>query len=305
MTDREPIVSVGMPVRNSSRWLGKSLDSLLSQTLTDYEIIISDNASSDDTFDIIREYATADSRIRYVRQPHNIGVNGNYNAVVDLARGRYFKWASSNDLCKPTFLEECVDILRARPDVVLCYPRTMLIGEDDEELGIDEDNLNIQDDSPVERFVKFIDRVNHCNPINGVVRPEPLRWAGHLKDYVSSDYPFLAGLLLWGKFYELPSELFLRRFSPSAQAVMKKKANEPNDYLHDEEFVVVKRFIDYYDMVRRSPIRLDEKIRLYASLTQHLFWESKYITVELRHALASILPVSIARRLLAGETRHG
>jgi glycosyltransferase involved in cell wall biosynthesis len=94
-----PLVSVGLPVYNGERYLSRALDSILEQSLSDFELIISDNASSDTTEAICRDYARRDPRIRYVRQRENLGAPRNWNFVVHEARGRYFKWASASDYC--------------------------------------------------------------------------------------------------------------------------------------------------------------------------------------------------------------
>ena len=86
-----PRVSIGLPVYNGENFLAESIESLLGQSYEDFELIISDNASTDGTADICRRYAKQDSRIRYIRQPHNIGSAPNHNFVIEQARGELFK----------------------------------------------------------------------------------------------------------------------------------------------------------------------------------------------------------------------
>jgi glycosyltransferase involved in cell wall biosynthesis len=93
-----PTVTVGMPAYNAAPWIGASIESILGQSFRDFELVISDNASTDATFAICQRYASADARVRVIANPHNIGANRNYVAVLRASRGRYFKWASSNDL---------------------------------------------------------------------------------------------------------------------------------------------------------------------------------------------------------------
>jgi glycosyltransferase involved in cell wall biosynthesis len=92
-----PKVSIGLPVYNGDKYINKALDSLLSQSFTDFEIIISDNNSIDNTGTICREYVDRDSRIRYIRQIENIGAVDNFEYVLNEATGRYFKWAAADD----------------------------------------------------------------------------------------------------------------------------------------------------------------------------------------------------------------
>ena len=99
-----PRLSIGLPVYNGENYLAESLDALLGQTYEDFELIISDNASTDGTADICRRYAKQDSRIRYIRQPRNIGCAPNHNTG-RYARGELFKWASDDDLYARDLIE--------------------------------------------------------------------------------------------------------------------------------------------------------------------------------------------------------
>src|SRR5690606_4946715 len=122
--------SIGLPVYNAQAYLAHALDSLLGQTYRDFELVISDNASTDRTEAICRDYAARDARVRYVRQAENQGANWNFNEVFRLARGELFKWAASDDLCEPTLMEKCVAVLDARPDVMGVQATTVEIGPD-------------------------------------------------------------------------------------------------------------------------------------------------------------------------------
>src|SRR5262245_38039803 len=96
-----PRVSIGMPVRNGEPFIADAIDSLLAQTLTDFELIICDNASTDRTQEICGEYAAQDARIRYYRNPTNLGPAQNHNKCFELSRGEYFRWHAHDDMCLP------------------------------------------------------------------------------------------------------------------------------------------------------------------------------------------------------------
>ena len=96
-----PLVSIGLPVYNGDRYLAEALDSILAQSFADFELIISDNASTDGTQDICETYARRDERIVYSRLPENLGAAPNYNRLVEMARGELFKWAAHDDRIKP------------------------------------------------------------------------------------------------------------------------------------------------------------------------------------------------------------
>jgi glycosyltransferase involved in cell wall biosynthesis len=117
----QAIVSIGMPVFNASNYIRGALDSLLAQSHDDFDILISDNASSDSTGDICKEYAARDSRIRYVRQEENIGALENFRFVLQESCGRYFMWAAHDDRWKPNYIESLVNILESDPDCGLSF----------------------------------------------------------------------------------------------------------------------------------------------------------------------------------------
>ena len=125
-----PRLSIGLPVYNGEEYLAESLDALLGQSFTDYELIITDNASTDATEEISRRYAAQDSRIRYVKLDRNIGAAPNHNYVFTLARGELFKWASHDDLYGRDLLRVCVDTLDAHPEAVLAHVGQAIIDGD-------------------------------------------------------------------------------------------------------------------------------------------------------------------------------
>jgi len=112
------LVSIGMPVYNGADFLEQAIESVLSQTFSDFELIISDNASTDGTEALCRGFAAKDSRIRYIRQPFNLGAVGNFRFVLDEACGSYFMWAAADDLRSPDFLAENVAFLNTHAEYV-------------------------------------------------------------------------------------------------------------------------------------------------------------------------------------------
>lgn len=111
-TQTTPKVSIGMPVYNGEKYIRNALDSLLNQTFPNFELIISDNASTDRTKEICCEYASKDSRIRYFRQAENNGAIANFQFVLDQASGEFFMWAAYDDLWSSNFLKDAVGSLK-------------------------------------------------------------------------------------------------------------------------------------------------------------------------------------------------
>ena len=209
-------VSIGMPVRNGERFIGQALDSIVAQTFDDFELLISDNASTDKTPEICRDYATKDSRIRYVRNATDIGASHNYNHLFALSTGRYFRWAPSDDLFAPTSIERCVAVLEGHKDVVLCYPKTTLIDESGCLIEQYEDNLDLRSRNVGDRFRSAIWNIRKVNAIYGLMRTDVLRRTGLIGNYPGADADLLIELSLYGRFFEIPEALFFRRMHAEA-----------------------------------------------------------------------------------------
>jgi glycosyltransferase involved in cell wall biosynthesis len=219
-----PKVTLGMPVYNGADYLRLSIDSLLTQTYPEFELIISDNGSTDDTEQICREYSRREDRIRYYRTAENRGAAWNFNHLFELAQtqSEYFKWATHDDLCTPTYLERCVAALDAAPpSVVLVYPKTRFIGEKGEVLEDYEDGLDLREPEPHARLRHLLNRLVYSNAAFGLIRAEALSRTRLLGNYPGSDYVLLAELALAGQFWELPERMFLRRIHPN----MSRRAN--------------------------------------------------------------------------------
>src|SRR5215831_17134423 len=99
-----PVATIGIPVYNGEAYLEEAIRSALAQTADDLEVVISDNASTDRTAEICNDYAQQDSRVRYFRNPRNLGAAPNYNIVLANARGRYFKWLAHDDRISPSYV---------------------------------------------------------------------------------------------------------------------------------------------------------------------------------------------------------
>lgn len=211
-----PRISIGLPVYNGENYLAEAIESILAQSYRDFELIISDNESTDGTEEICRAYAAQDSRVRYERQPRNLGAAPNYNLLVERAQGEFFKWAAHDDNLRPDFLARCVEALDHEPGAVLAYPRTVVIGDAGEEISEFHDGLMLMDDAPDARMAaylkrNFLRRKGLCNPIFGVIRTELLRRTRMIQSFLESDNVLLAHFSLLGKFVEVDEILFERR----------------------------------------------------------------------------------------------
>lgn len=201
-------VGLGMPVYNGARFIAATLDSILAQTFTDFELVICDNASTDDTEQIARRYAAADARIRYVRHPSNIGAHPNYNRCFELAGGKYFKWTPHDDVLAPDYLASCVQALEENPDAVLCQSQLDFIDAEGGPLGVCRADLYAaQSPQTSERFAAAVLRAHNCYDMQGLFRRDALARTGRLASFHGSDRALVAEMTLLGPFVHVPRPL--------------------------------------------------------------------------------------------------
>ena len=214
MPSSNPKVSIGLPVYNGERYLREALDSILAQTYRDFELIVCDNASTDATAAICAEYAAREPRIRYHRQPHNVGATANFNHAFALARGAYFKWAAHDDVLAPTWLEKCVAMLDQAPDAVLCQSLVELVDEQGACLEVyDHTAFGTGSQSASVRFAARL-RPLDCQEIFALIRSDVLRRTGLIGYHLGGDRTLLIDLALLGRFVLVPEPLFLNREHP-------------------------------------------------------------------------------------------
>jgi glycosyltransferase involved in cell wall biosynthesis len=212
-----PRLTVGLPVYNGEKFLAQSLDALLGQTYEDFELLISDNTSTDETARICASYQAQDPRIRYFRQPRNIGCAPNHNFLVGQARGEFFKWASDDDLYARNLLESCVDALDKYPDVVLAHSFTAIIDDAGSVIKTVKYSLDSAAPSAPQRFRSVL--VDPGGDDDGaVIRTGILRQTALNGSYYRADRTFVAELALYGPFYQVPDWLYFRRDHPDRAA---------------------------------------------------------------------------------------
>jgi O-antigen biosynthesis protein len=210
MAKKKNLVSIGLPVYNGEKFIRQALDSLLAQDYAHFELIISDNASTDATPVICREYLAFDKRIQFHGNKENRGARHNFRKVLSLATGKYFLWAADHDLWHPAHISRCVEILDGDDEVALCYPRALRIDAQGNPLGLATNRLDTRGLPPTERYLRIIWDLSGGDPIYGVMRAEAMKkvdittlWAG--------DQARLAELSLAGAFAHIPEPLFYWR----------------------------------------------------------------------------------------------
>jgi glycosyltransferase involved in cell wall biosynthesis len=202
-------------VYNGENFVGAAIDSILAQSYTDFELIISDNASTDRTREICESRAMQDRRIHYRRLPANIGGAANFNRVLALARGEYFKWVAHDDLIAPDFLSRCVEALDRDPSAVLSQSRSFEI--DESGCVVREITPELPNASSPIAAIRFADLVlidHACLESYGVIRSSTLRQTPGIASYIASDRVMLAELGLRGRFCEVTERLASIREHP-------------------------------------------------------------------------------------------
>lgn len=211
-----PLVSFGVPVYNATdKYMRRLLDSLLAQTMSDFEVVISDNASSNGTSEICQEYARRDQRIRYHRNPENIGQIANFNRVLELASGKYFRWIGSDDWLEPDYARKCVDTLEARPNDIGVTTYQDHIGDDGIRLYREYTGERFESPLPHVRFRRMLWFFNAdhilIDPIYTMMRREILLTTPLLQFVPATDQLLSTQLSLLGTFAHIPECLAHRR----------------------------------------------------------------------------------------------
>jgi glycosyltransferase involved in cell wall biosynthesis len=277
--------------------LQQALDSLVRQDFEDFEIVICDNASTDQTQDMCRSYAARDRRIRYYRNETNIGSAPNYRKVFELASGDVFKWHAHDDVCYPMFLSRCYAALMAAPPyVALVYPRSEFIDAQGQVLERDCDHLESRAVRPHKRLATVLRNVSHGGPLWGMIRAEYLRKT-QLSGPVSYwDDLLLAELSLLGELREVHETLLQVRSYPGNAVALFSAAQGPhvardpakanrttrqalrawNDPSKASRRIWLpireERCVEYLKRVHGSPIGIGDRFMCYLTVPAVTYW---------------------------------
>ena len=296
MNNSAPLVSIGLFVYNGERFIEQTLDSILSQTFTDFELIISDNASTDRTGEIALAYARRDSRIRYYRSDKNMGAGWNVRRVYELSTGTYFKQAAADDLLAPDFLRCCVKVLERDPGCVLVHTRTTEIDEDGSFVANYVTPMKTDYDNPVARFHDMLHTGGDmCYQVFGVMRMSALRQIPPQGSYVNADGVLLGRMSLLGRFYEVPEHLFLsRRHNQQSMAKLPLRVTQPRRFRLTNwycsslpcpewwdptktralTFPEYRLLLEHSLSILRAPLTAEQKLRCYLTL---LVWIRRHL----------------------------
>jgi glycosyltransferase involved in cell wall biosynthesis len=281
----KPRLSIGLPVYNGADYLAESLEALLGQTFEDFELILSSNASTDETDDICRTYAAKDARIRFFRQPTNIGAVPNHFFVLEQSTGELFKWASADDLYARDLLARCIQLLDEHPEAILAHSWTAAVDGAGTLIQAHKYPLKTDSPSPSERLRSMLyggddlPGAIRADDFYGVIRSDVLRRVKFHDSYYHADQTFVAELALHGRFQQVPEWLYFRRHHPGrahqAMPTMRtwcanldpKRANRLR---HPAVRLLGEYVWGYYDAVRRAPLTADERRECYREISRWL-----------------------------------
>lgn len=306
-----PRLSIGLPVYNGERHLAASIEALLGQSYKDFELIISDNASTDDTQTICQRYEKQDSRIRYFRQPRNVGLSANHNFVVNQAQGEYFKWAAHDDLYARDQVERCVESLDEHPDAVLANCWTVYIDGSGNVTKLYKFPTTTASDRAPDRFHSLLFD-NKGDYTYAVMRTNALRRTPLLGSYFRAEYVLIAELALHGSFHHIEDWLFFRREHPNevqtsvrdacaiADSRRANRLRNPAIRLYGEYV------LGYLTAIRRAPLTPADRRECYLSLARWLASRAVPARDPFGEALsASSQPMLYWTRRLAGLALPG
>jgi glycosyltransferase involved in cell wall biosynthesis len=294
MMPHRPRVSIGLPVYNGERLLPQALDAILTQTFQDFELIISDNASTDRTREICETYAAKDPRIKYFRNDHNIGISRNFNRTFELSSGEYFKWCAHDDLIAPELLQQCVDVLDRHSTIVLCYPKAIDIDDEGTELRYFIYKLRTDSPKASERFHDLLRYGDPCLQLFGVVRANVLRKTPLHEHYSAADRVLIARLGLLGRFHHLDGYLHYNRQYPGT-TTKTYRTRHALTVLHDPSKagkIVLPYWMIFFGYLRAivdAPLSLIDRVQCYLYMMGYLRKWRKKMTEDLILAAKHLL----------------
>ena len=283
-SELEPVrVTIALPVYNGENFVERAIESILGQTYGEFELLISDNGSTDRTREICTRFAAQDPRIRYVRSDVNRGAGWNYENARALARGTdYFKWAAHDDIIAPTFIERCVAALDADPEAVLAFSGVAAIDADGELLRLKKRQVEATSHLPSHRFRGVVRSNADPEAVFGLMRVSALAHTRGQGDYVASDRVLLAELAVQGTFFEVPEVLLFNRDHPSRSVRITggdfRKLTSWFAPDKPEQFMPNWRlWREYAHAARHAPVSIGERVRCIAVLPAFLRGHAKLL----------------------------
>ena len=312
MKSKSPLVSIGMPVHNGGRFSSEALDSLLNQDFQDFELIISDNASTDNTAEICKQYLEKDSRIKYYRNAVNIGMLANFNNLIKSATAPYFMWASHDDVWEPSYISELINILESDKSIVLAFSDFDNVDENGRQIKRYPKMLKLSSSETIfkraYRFILFKEEDGKANLMYGLMRAPIIQEIGGIVNLGRGDYGLddltLFLILFKGNFYITNKLLFHKRLVSTADKQPTASARTIYKYLIEtrrsirnlceRSLAIHGYFFGYRRIIATSKLPLNEKSILYfLTILRELKWNVGNIFVALKRFIHQVLHTAL------------
>jgi len=290
--------------------VSEAIASILGQTFGDLELVISDNASTDRTKQICREYEALDPRVRYIRQGRNRGAAPNYDFVFEQARGEYFKWAAHDDVVHESFLEKAVEALETHPEVALVYSKVREIDEHGDVTGTYdayEDRLRLSAPEPHVRFGDMICVPHNCVGFFGLMRTSQLARTNLHAPYEGADRTLLAEMALMGPIHRIPEYLIDRRDHPGAYTRSRRLGDRIGwwdvEKVGKVTFPAWRSAVEYHRSIQRVPLSLTERVLCYSQFGRWIvgphWYRQRWVGLirDLGYGAFRLLQRTVARRV--------
>jgi glycosyltransferase involved in cell wall biosynthesis len=288
----------GLPVYNGQKYLSAAIESHLAQTYCDFELVISDNGSTDATAEICAEYARKDERIKVLRSPENRGILWNHRRVFDAVESpsQYFRWAAADDIMEPGLLETMVRVLDGRHEVEAVVPDTRNIDTDGKLIGSMSRSLDLQSHDAYERAHAVLTSGYQMVIAFGLFRVSTLQLLRTRPDYLGWDFVFLWELALRGQIVQTSGPALLRRFHAGATSHVKtakemRKWVEPNS----SAGMNFPHWTWAYERARAllaSPLSLRDRWRIGVMLARVTRWQRDSLARDVTQAARRMLRLS-------------
>lgn len=296
MSERK--VVIGLPVYNGQRYLPDAIDSHLSQSFGDFELVISDNGSTDATSEICAAYARQDERVKYLRSKENRGILWNHRRVLEEISGpdQYFRWAGADDIMEPGLLQSMVDVLDGRAEVVAVMPNTKNIDDAGEIIGSMARVLDMQSPDVFQRAHDLLmARYQHVIAY-GLLRASTLQLMRTGPNYPGWDEIFAWELVLRGELVQPDGPALLRRFHAGSISRVKtvkelRKWVEPNAK-GGMNFPQWKWAYERARVLMACPVGRRDRIRIAGFLARYTVWQRDKLLTDVKQTVRRLLGLS-------------
>jgi glycosyltransferase involved in cell wall biosynthesis len=289
----DTLVSIGLPVRNAGDRVADVVESVLAQDHLSVELVISDNGSTDDTEEVCRALAAGDDRIRYHRQPENIGLFNNFVRTIELAGGAFFRWIGDDDRLAPTFVSRCLREFAEDPQLILVTTQVMYEEPGGRMRTAPYHGTTLRSADPVERLAELLRLLNDSHllidPLYGMVRRSPVV-AIPRRNMLREDEIFAAKLALAGPWGHVPEVLARRGWKPDRIKDIAHRLDVPAWQSHVANTLQCREILRWLRQADLSP----EQRRRARSAVYRMYARRQVRTV--RHRSRKLMRMALARR---------